>query len=106
MALNSSSQLHFVLIPFMCQGHLIPTIDIARLLADRGVMVTVITTTKNAARFSSSINGAIKSGLAIRVEQLPFPAAEVGLIEGCETVDDLPSMDLMSSFFAALSFLQ
>ncbi|KAG4162686.1 hypothetical protein ERO13_D01G129400v2 [Gossypium hirsutum] len=106
MALNSSSQLHFVLIPFMCQGHLIPTIDIARLLADRGVMVTVITTTKNAARFSSSINGTIKSGLAIRVKQLPFPAAEVGLIEGCETVDNLPSMDLMSSFFAALSFLQ
>ncbi|KAG8480823.1 hypothetical protein CXB51_025537 [Gossypium anomalum] len=106
MALNSFSQPHFVLIPFMCQGHLIPMVDIARLLAERGVIVTVITTPKNAARFSSSINGAIKSGLAIRVKQLGFPAAEVGLAEGCETIDNLPSMELMSRFFAAVSLLQ
>lgn len=106
MALNSFSQPHFVLIPFMCQGHLIPMVDIARLLAERGVIVTVITTPKNAARFSSSINGAIKSGLAIRVKQLGFPAAEVGLPEGCETIDNLPSMELMSRFFAAVSLLQ
>ncbi|PPR84092.1 hypothetical protein GOBAR_AA36623 [Gossypium barbadense] len=106
MALNSFSQPHFVLIPFMCQGHLIPMVDIAKLLAERGVIVTVITTPKNAARFSSSINGAIKSGLAIRVKQLGFPAAEVGLPEGCETIDNLPSMELMSRFFAAVSLLQ
>ncbi|MBA0749723.1 hypothetical protein Gogos_003621 [Gossypium gossypioides] len=87
-------------------GHLIPMVDIARLLAERGVIVTVITTPKNAARFRCSINGAIKSGLAIRVEQLGFPAAEVGLPEGCETIDNLPSMELMSRFYAALSLLQ
>ncbi|KAG4180601.1 hypothetical protein ERO13_A10G174833v2 [Gossypium hirsutum] len=106
MALNSFSQPHFVLIPCMCQGHLIPMVDIARLLVERGVIVTVITTPKNAARFSSSINGAIKSGLAIHVKQLGFPAAEVGLPEGCETIDILPSMELMSRFFAAVSLLQ
>ncbi|KAK8492673.1 hypothetical protein V6N13_116274 [Hibiscus sabdariffa] len=106
MALNSSARPHFVLIPFMCQGHLIPMIDIARILADRGVIVTIITTPKNFARFSSSINGAVESGLAIRVEQLRFPAAEVGLPEGCETLDNLPSMELMSSFFAALRLMQ
>ncbi|KAH1063453.1 hypothetical protein J1N35_028440 [Gossypium stocksii] len=33
MALNSTKP-HFVLIPFMCQGHLLPLIDIGRLLAD------------------------------------------------------------------------
>ncbi|KAK8634944.1 hypothetical protein V6N13_022824 [Hibiscus sabdariffa] len=106
MALNSSAQPHFVLIPFMCQGHLIPMIDKAWLLADRGVIVTIITTPKNVACFSSSINGAVESGLAIRVEQLRFPAAEVGLPEGCETLDNLPSMELMSSFFAALRLMQ
>ncbi|XWS59594.1 hypothetical protein CRYUN_Cryun08bG0135500 [Craigia yunnanensis] len=105
MALNSS-QPHFVLIPFMCQGHLIPLIDIARLLAERDVIVTIITTPQNAARFSTSINRAIESGLAIRVLQLHFPAAEAGLPEGCETLDNLPSMDLISNFYAALSMLQ
>ena len=105
MALNSS-QPHFVLIPFMCQGHLIPLIDIARLLAERDVIVTIITTPKNAALFSTSINRAIESGLAIRVLQLYFPAAEAGLPEGCETFDNLPSMDLISNFYATLSMLQ
>ncbi|GMI84756.1 UDP-glucosyl transferase 73C2 [Hibiscus trionum] len=77
MALSSSSQPHFVLIPFMCQGHLLPMIDIAKILAGHGVTVTVITTPKNAARFSTSIDS---GGLSIRVEQVQFPAAEVGLV--------------------------
>ncbi|XP_017976274.1 PREDICTED: UDP-glycosyltransferase 73C6 [Theobroma cacao] len=105
MALNSF-QPHFVLIPFMCQGHLIPLIDIARLLAERNVIVTIITTPQNAARLSISIDHAIESGLPIRVLQLHFPAAEAGLPEGCETLDNLPSMHLMSNFYSALSMLQ
>ncbi|XP_022767227.1 UDP-glycosyltransferase 73C5-like [Durio zibethinus] len=105
MALNSS-QPHFVLMPFMCQGHLIPMIDIARLLAERNVIVTIITTPQNAARCSTSIKRAIESGLAFRVLQVRFPAAEVGLPEGCETFDSLPSMHLRSNFYAAVSWLQ
>ena len=81
-------------------------VDIARLLAERDVIVTIITTPKNAALFSTSINRAIESGLAIRVLQLYFPAAEAGLPEGCETFDNLPSMDLISNFYATLSMLQ
>ncbi|KAK9010724.1 hypothetical protein V6N11_043593 [Hibiscus sabdariffa] len=85
------------------QGHLLPMIDIAKILAARGVLVTVITTPKNAARFTSSIAA---GDLAIRVELVQFPAAEVGLPEGCEAVDNLPSVELMGSFFAALNFMQ
>ncbi|XVE76091.1 hypothetical protein DITRI_Ditri12bG0145200 [Diplodiscus trichospermus] len=105
MALNSAKP-HFVLVPFMSQGHLIPLIDIGRLLAQRNVIVTIITTPQNAARFSAGINRDIESGLAISVLELHFPAAEAGLPEGCETVDNLPSMHLMSNFSAAVSMLQ
>ncbi|XWS66801.1 hypothetical protein CRYUN_Cryun05aG0231900 [Craigia yunnanensis] len=48
----------------------------------------------------------MESGLAISVLELRFPAAEAGLPEGCETVDNLPSMHLMSNFYAAMSMLQ
>ncbi|XWS55907.1 hypothetical protein CRYUN_Cryun09bG0040400 [Craigia yunnanensis] len=105
MALNSTKP-HFVLVPFMCQGHLLPLIDIGRLLAKRNVIVTIITTPQNASRFCAGINRDIKSGLAISVRELRFPAAEAGLPEGCETVDNLPSMHLMSNFHAAVCMLQ
>ncbi|XVF76343.1 hypothetical protein PTKIN_Ptkin13bG0258900 [Pterospermum kingtungense] len=105
MASNSTKP-HFVVVPFMSQGHLIPLIDIGRLLAKRNVIVTIITTPQNAARFGAGIDRDIESGLAISVRQLHFPAAEAGLPEGCETVDNLPSMDLMSNFSAAISKLQ
>lgn len=105
MALNSTKP-HFVLIPFMSQGHLLPLIDIGRLLADRNVIVTIITTPQNAARFSAGVNRDIESKLSISVLELQFPAAEAGLPDGCETVDNLPSMDLMSNFHAAMSMLQ
>lgn len=81
-------------------------IDIGRLLAKRNVIVTIITTPQNANRFGSGIDRDIESGLAISVLHLHFPAEEFGLPEGCETVDNLPSFDLMSNFSAAMSMLQ
>jgi len=64
---SEAQQLHFVLFPMMAQGHMIPMMDIAKLLAQRGVVVTVVTTTHNAARFEPSIARAIQSGLQIQV---------------------------------------
>jgi UDP-glucosyl transferase 73C len=46
---------------------MIPMMDFAKLLAQRGVVVTVVTTTHNAARFEPSIARAIQSGLQIQV---------------------------------------
>ncbi|KAG2289668.1 hypothetical protein Bca52824_049272 [Brassica carinata] len=45
---KSYPRLHFVLFPFMAQGHMIPMVDIARLLAQRGVTITIVTTPYNA----------------------------------------------------------
>ncbi|KAK2655731.1 hypothetical protein Ddye_008783 [Dipteronia dyeriana] len=99
-------QLHFVLIPLMSPGHLIPMVDISRILAQHGVMVSIVTTPLNAIRFSSTIERAIESGLSIQLHQLRFPSVEVGLPEGCENIDKLPSRDLIKNFFHAASLLQ
>ncbi|TYG54554.1 hypothetical protein ES288_D09G200200v1 [Gossypium darwinii] len=38
---SQSSKLHFVFIPLMCPGHIIPMVDMGRLLAQHGVTVTI-----------------------------------------------------------------
>ncbi|KAK3226650.1 hypothetical protein Dsin_006512 [Dipteronia sinensis] len=104
--LHDHHQLHFVLIPLMSPGHLIPMVDMSRILAQHGVMVSIVTTPLNATRFSSTIERAIESGLSIQLHQLQFPSVEVGLPEGCENIDKLPSRDLIKNFFHAASLLQ
>jgi UDP-glucosyl transferase 73C len=75
---NEPFPLHFVLFPFMAQGHMIPMVDIARLLAQRGVLITIVTTPHNAARFKNVLNRAIESGLPINLVQVKFPYQEAG----------------------------
>ncbi|MCD9560197.1 hypothetical protein HAX54_018694 [Datura stramonium] len=99
-------QPHFVLFPFMAPGHTIPMIDIARLLAQRGVVITILTTHLNANRFKKVVDRAIEAGLKIQVVHLYFPSIEAGLPEGCENFDMLPSIDLGLKFFDATKRLQ
>ncbi|XVE61626.1 hypothetical protein DITRI_Ditri06bG0055600 [Diplodiscus trichospermus] len=99
-------QLHFVLIPLMSPGHLLPMTDMARLLAQHGVVVSIVTTPLNTIRLHSTIERAVDSGLRIRLLQLRFPSVEVGLPEGCENMDQLPSRDLIRNFYKASSMLQ
>lgn len=100
------SQLHFVLFPMMAQGHMIPMMDIAKILVQQNVIVTVVTTPHNASRFSSILARYIESGFPIRLAQLQFPSKNFEFPEGCENLDMLPSLGTASSFFNALSFLQ
>ncbi|XVE90457.1 hypothetical protein DITRI_Ditri20bG0079400 [Diplodiscus trichospermus] len=99
-------RLHFVLFPFMAQGHMIPMIDFARLLAQQGMIITIVTTPRNAAWLKPILDRAIESGLSIRVVELPFPCVESGLPEGCENFDMLPSLGLALKFFQAANKLQ
>ncbi|RRT71426.1 hypothetical protein B296_00035549 [Ensete ventricosum] len=98
--------LHFVLIPWLGMSHTIPMIDIGRLLADRGVTVTVVMTHDGVARLSPTIAQIASSGLPIRFATLPFPSVEVGLPEGCETGDSLPSMHMMPNLYAGSKLLR
>ncbi|TYH22090.1 hypothetical protein ES288_A04G099200v1 [Gossypium darwinii] len=100
-----AEQLHFVLIPLMAQGHMIPMIDLAKLLAEQRVMVSLITTPHNASRFDSVIQRATQSGLQIQVVKIPFPCREVGLPVGCENLDTLSSRDLLKRFYNALGIV-
>lgn len=90
----------------MAQGHMIPMIDIAALLARHGVDVTVVTTPYNATRFQSFFDRAKQSKLPISLLQIPFPCLQVGLPLGCESLDALPSRALLRNFYIALSLLK
>ncbi|KAL6574909.1 hypothetical protein OROMI_012194 [Orobanche minor] len=101
------SQLHFVLLPFMAQGHMIPMVDIARLLGKRGVTVTLLLTPSNHNRIKPTIDRAVAtSGLSINISHLKFPSAEAGLPEGCENLDTIPSIDESLKFFKATAMLE
>ena len=99
-------QPHFVLVPLLAQGHMIPMIDMARILAGRGVIVTLVTTPHNASRFEHTISRAAQSGLPIHLLQIPFPCQQVGLPLGCDNLDALPSRNLLRKFYKALDMMQ
>ncbi|KAI9120497.1 hypothetical protein K1719_007530 [Acacia pycnantha] len=102
-------EVHFVLIPLMAQGHLLPMVDVARLLARRNnVKVTILTSPLNAVRVQASIDREIQRGSSspINIQHFRFPNVEVGLPEGCETLDTIPSMDLRLNFAKAAFLLQ
>ncbi|XP_021821658.1 UDP-glycosyltransferase 73C3-like [Prunus avium] len=103
---SHNDQLHFVLIPLMSPGHLIPMADNAKLLAQRGVAVTIVTTPINAIRIKPIIDRSIDSGLPIQLVQFSLPLQEFGLPEGCENMDSVPSRKLFWNFFAAVDKLQ
>ncbi|GKC72065.1 hypothetical protein Tco_1117948, partial [Tanacetum coccineum] len=63
-----TNDLHFLLIPFLAPGHTIPMIDMAKLLAQQHVMVTIVTTPLNAIRYSPSLK---KTGLQVSFLELP-----------------------------------
>ncbi|CAN8254655.1 unnamed protein product [Cochlearia groenlandica] len=104
---SKALRLHFVLIPLMAQGHLIPMVDISKILAKQGNIVTLVSTPQNASRFEETVARArSESGLEINVLILPMPYKEFGLPENCETLDTLPSKSYLKSFYDAIDRLQ
>ncbi|KAJ9555341.1 hypothetical protein OSB04_009955 [Centaurea solstitialis] len=98
-----ADDLHFVIFPLMAQGHMIPMVDIARILAHRGATVTIVTTPVTAARFRPSLS---RTKLDIKLLELPLPLAEVGLPEGSEDFDRIPSQEVKVKIFTALDLYE
>ncbi|PAN04345.1 hypothetical protein PAHAL_1G060400 [Panicum hallii] len=78
---------HFVIVPLVAQGHTIPMVDLARLLAERGACVSLVTTPTNGARLPGVADQAARAKLALEVVELPFPTGIDGLPPGIENVD-------------------
>ncbi|KAD4384420.1 hypothetical protein R6Q59_011458 [Mikania micrantha] len=102
-----ANKLHFLLIPYIGPGPMIPMIDMAKLLAKQSnIMVTIATTPLNTIRYGATLTGPITAGLPVRFLELPFPTAEAGLPEGCESSDKITSVDLIPNFLDAVDMLQ
>lgn len=101
-------QLHVVFFPFMAHGHMIPTLDIAKLFAARGVRATIISTPLNAPTFSRAIENGRRIGTlgGIEIEVFRFPTAETGLPEGCENLDQAMEPGMFDKFFKAGEILR
>ena len=99
-------QLQKIFLPYMAHGHMIPTVDMARLFARRGVKASIILSLLNAPLFSKAIERDRQLGLDISIRIIKFPTAEAGLPEGCENVSSIKSLDMHENFFKATSMLQ
>ncbi|KAF7105550.1 hypothetical protein CFC21_106346 [Triticum aestivum] len=82
MATAAAPAPHVLVVPFPAQGHMIPLLDLAGLLAARGLRLTVIVTPVTAPLLAPLLGG------AIRAVTLPFPThpafpAGVESAKGC-----------------------
>ncbi|XP_010547999.1 PREDICTED: UDP-glucosyl transferase 73B2-like [Tarenaya hassleriana] len=107
-------QLHIFFFPYMAPGHMIPTLDMAKLFASRGAKSTILTTPLNSQTFQKPIEAFknMNPDAEIGVEILDFPCRELGLPEGCENTDFIISNyksnsgDLTQKFMFATEFLK
>ncbi|CAL9116006.1 unnamed protein product [Musa textilis] len=101
--------LHLVFFPFLARSHMIPMLETARVAAERGVKVTLVTTLANAHLVrptldrTNSYTSPSHPPMELRI--IPFAAAENGLPDGCENLTVLP-IPLAANFFAAVSGLR
>ncbi|KAK7379890.1 hypothetical protein VNO78_34165 [Psophocarpus tetragonolobus] len=98
--------LHIFFFPFLAHGHMIPTIDMAKLFAEKGVKATIITTPLNKPFISKAIGVSKTNDYGIDIQTIEFPCSKAGLPHGYENVDSIPSQDLLQAFSRAIGLLQ
>ncbi|CAL5046719.1 unnamed protein product [Urochloa decumbens] len=102
---TTAATAHFVFVPLMAQGHLIPAVDTALLLATHGAVCTIVGTPATAARVRPTVESARKSGLHVRLVEFPLDYAAAGLPEGADNADNVP-VEYMQSYFEAVALLR
>ncbi|XP_010447141.1 PREDICTED: UDP-glycosyltransferase 73B3 isoform X2 [Camelina sativa] len=107
-------KLHVMFFPFMAHGHMIPTVDMAKLFSSRGAKSTILTTPLNAKILQKPIDAFknLNPGLEIDIQIFDFPCVQLGLPEGCENADFFTSdnnvdrQDMTLKFFMSTRFLK
>ncbi|VAI00754.1 unnamed protein product [Triticum turgidum subsp. durum] len=87
---------HFVFVPLMHHGHLIPAVDAAMQLATHGALSSIVVTPTYAARLRPAVES---SGLPVRLVELPLDLA------GTDDVDRIP-LDQEAAYLLAASRLR
>ncbi|MED6205497.1 hypothetical protein PIB30_018095 [Stylosanthes scabra] len=99
---NQDQPLKIYFIPYLAAGHIIPHSDIARLFASRGHHVTIITTPAN----SQTIRNSIPHHPNFTVHSVHFPAQEVGLPDGFESLSAVTDMVSLGKVYQATTMLR
>ena len=92
---------HVLLVPYPAQGHMLPLLDLAALLAARGLAVTVAVTSGNAALLAPLV----RAFPSVAVLSLPFPSSPLLPPGSGENTKDLPR-HLFRPFMASLAALR
>ncbi|KAK1440859.1 hypothetical protein QVD17_06691 [Tagetes erecta] len=104
MATSLPVRPNIVLFPFMSKGHTIPLLHLARLLVNRGTIVTLFTTKANHPFISHFLKTCPHGSISIL--DLPFPSDIEGVPQGIESTDKLPSIKLFLQFVVATKLMQ
>ncbi|PON32008.1 UDP-glucuronosyl/UDP-glucosyltransferase [Parasponia andersonii] len=94
---------HVVLFPFMAKGHIIPLLQLARLLLlrRRHITVSIFTTPANRPFIATFL-----AGTPTAIVELRFPENVAGIPAGVESIDALPSMSLFHTFAKATELMK
>uniref|UniRef100_A0A803LGY3 Glycosyltransferase n=1 Tax=Chenopodium quinoa TaxID=63459 RepID=A0A803LGY3_CHEQI len=86
---------------------MIPSMDMVRLFATRGLKTTIVTTPANVHYFAKAIKiDTQSSSIEINLLTIEFPFKEVGLPKGCENFDCVITPEMFFKFFKAVDLLQ
>ncbi|CAA0807505.1 UDP-glycosyltransferase 73B3 [Striga hermonthica] len=86
----------------MAYGHIIPTLDLAKLFTSHGLRATIITTPP----FAPPVERARSSGHDIGLETLDFPPKNSSLPKSIAGLDQITSPELLAKFFEAMALLR
>ncbi|KAL9231038.1 hypothetical protein vseg_006309 [Gypsophila vaccaria] len=94
------SPLKMYFLPYISPGHMIPLSEMARLFANQGHNVTIITTTANA----TLLDKYTTSNLSLHL--IPLPTKEAGLPDGLENFISVNDLETAGKLYYALSLVQ